>query len=95
MPPEPIYSIMGGADIHVPHGVQVERTGFSLMGGDSIEPADQPPPPGAPVIHLHSVNVMGGNDVKRGPRSRAAGRGSATSATASRRSASGRAAWRP
>lgn len=63
-----IYSLMGGADIHVPHGVHVERTGFSLMGGDSIEPASEPPPPGAPVIHLHSVNVMGGNDVKRGPR---------------------------
>lgn len=63
-----VYSLMGGADIHVPQGVHVERTGFSLMGGDSIEPAEEPPTPGAPVIRLHSVNVMGGNDVKRGPR---------------------------
>lgn len=48
----------------------VSRTDLDqlLAGGDSIEPADEPPTPGAPVIHLHSVNVMGGNDVKRGPR---------------------------
>ena len=63
-----IYSVLGGATVHVPRGVRVERSGFSLLGGDSIEPDDAPPPPGVPVLHVRSVNVMGGNDVKRGPR---------------------------
>ncbi len=63
-----IYSLMGGTTIRVPQGVHVEGSGFSLMGGDSIEAAENPPAAGAPVIHLRSINVMGGNDVKRGPR---------------------------
>ena len=63
-----IYSVLGGATVHVPRAVRVERSGFSLLGGDSIEPDDAPPPPGVPVLYVRSVNVMGGNDVKRGPR---------------------------
>lgn len=63
-----IYSVLGGATVHVPRGVRVERSGFSLLGGDSIEPDDAPPPPGVPVLYVRSVNVLGGNDVKRGPR---------------------------
>lgn len=64
-----IISVMGGSTIHVPDGVHVERTGFSLLGGDDVEPADGPGPPrGAPVIHLKVINVMGGNTVKRDPK---------------------------
>ena len=63
-----IYSLMGGATVHVPRGVRVERSGFSLMGGDSIEPDEASPAPGGPVVRLRSINVMGGNDVKRGPK---------------------------
>lgn len=63
-----IYSVLGGATVHVPRGVRVERSGFSLLGGDSIEPDEAPPAPGAPVVRLRATNVLGGNDVKRGPR---------------------------
>jgi len=63
-----IYSVMGGATVHVPRGVHIERSGFSLMGGDSIEPDEAPPAPGAPVVRLRAINVLGGNDVKRGPK---------------------------
>lgn len=62
-----IVSIMGGSKVHVPQGVHVEHSGFSLMGGDNIE-ADPsgPPPPGAPVVRVRSFNLMGGSDIKRG-----------------------------
>ena len=61
-----IVSVMGGATIRVPHGVHVERTGLSLMGGDKVEAAKGPPPPrDAPVIRIRSFNLMGGNTIRR------------------------------
>jgi hypothetical protein len=64
-----VVSIMGGSTIRVPHGVHVERTGLSLMGGDDVDPSEEPlPPPDAPVIRIRVFNLMGGNDIKRGPR---------------------------
>jgi hypothetical protein len=60
-----IFSIMGGSTIRVPNGVRIDRSGFSLMGGDSIAPFDDPPPgDDAPVIHIRSFNLMGGNSVR-------------------------------
>jgi hypothetical protein len=61
-----IVSIMGGSTIHVPHGVHVEHSGFSLMGGDKVEGSDDRPPPDAPTIRIRSFALMGGNDVRRG-----------------------------
>jgi hypothetical protein len=60
-----IISVMGGSTINVPHGVQVERTGFSLMGGDTVKAAEEPPPD-APVIRIRSFNLMGGSTIRRG-----------------------------
>jgi hypothetical protein len=60
-----IFSIMGGSTIRVPRGVRIDRSGLSLMGGDSIARFDDPPPgDDAPVIHIRSFNLMGGNSVK-------------------------------
>ncbi len=59
-----IFSIMGGSTIRVPPGVHVERSGFSLMGGDNVELPNSTPPPDAPTIHIHSYNLMGGNNVR-------------------------------
>jgi Domain of unknown function (DUF1707)/Cell wall-active antibiotics response 4TMS YvqF len=64
-----VVSIWGGSKIIVPDGVRVEHTGRALLGWDEVDqPADgHAPPPGAPVVRIHSVSIMGGNDVKRGP----------------------------
>lgn len=60
-----IFSIMGGSTIRVPQGVRIDRSGFSLMGGDTIREFDDPPPSGdAPVIHIRSFNLMGGNCIR-------------------------------
>jgi hypothetical protein len=61
-----VYSIMGGGDIRVPHGVDVQVSNFALMGGNSVKLGDEAAPPGAPTIHVRLVSIMGGSDVARG-----------------------------
>ena len=62
-----LIAIMGGSNIYVPDSVDVEVSGFSLMGGDNECGAQQPPRPGAPVVHIRSYNLIGGNNIYRLP----------------------------
>jgi hypothetical protein len=58
-------AVMGGVEIVLPEGVEVEVTGFALMGGNGV---DVPPaPPGAPRLHVRAFSLMGGVDVKVKP----------------------------
>jgi hypothetical protein len=60
-----IVSIMGGSTIRVPHGVRIDRSGFSLMGGDTVKSFDgPPPPPNAPLVRIRTFNLMGGNTIR-------------------------------
>jgi hypothetical protein len=61
-----VFSLMGGADIRVPDGVEVQISKFALMGGHDVKLSDQAPPPGAPVIRLRMLSIMGGGDVRQG-----------------------------
>jgi hypothetical protein len=61
-----VFSLMGGADIHVPAGMNVEVSEFAFMGGNDIDVGDSRPDSGGPVLHLRLLSVMGGTDVKRG-----------------------------
>ena len=63
-----VFSLMGGADIRVPDNLQVELSEFAFLGGNSIKLGDAPPRPGAPVLRLRVISIMGGSDVKRGPK---------------------------
>jgi hypothetical protein len=63
-----VFSFMGGSDIRVPHGLNVEVSQFAFMGGNSVDVGDDRPPAGGPVLHLRLFSIMGGSDVKRGPR---------------------------
>jgi hypothetical protein len=64
-----VISLMGGADIHVPHGLTVEVSQFAFMGGNSVHITDdRPATPGGPVLRVRLFSVMGGSDVKRGPK---------------------------
>jgi hypothetical protein len=63
-----VFSLMGGADIYVPENVQVEVSEFAFMGGNSVKLGDNPRGTGAPMIKLRLISIMGGSDVKRGPR---------------------------
>jgi hypothetical protein len=63
-----VFSLMGGAEIYVPENVQVEVSEFAFMGGNSVKLGDRPRPAGGPKITLRLISLMGGTDVKRGPR---------------------------
>ena len=58
-----VVSVMGGANIVVPEGVDVELTGIAIMGGKSYRPGKQSPPPGAPFIRVRVFSLMGGVSV--------------------------------
>ena len=63
-----VFSLMGGAEIHVPDGLNVEVTDFAFMGGNKVDIGDPRPDPGGPVLRLRLISIMGGSDVKRGRR---------------------------
>lgn len=68
-----VVSIMGGSTVRVPQGVRVERTGFSLMGGDEVESGESAfSPADAPVVRVRSFNLMGGSNFRQGPSRRRA-----------------------
>lgn len=61
-----MYSIMGGGEIRVPHGVNVQISNFALMGGNDVKLGTEVAPPGAPAIRIRLVSIMGGSTVTRG-----------------------------
>lgn len=61
-----VYAIMGGAEIRVPHGVEVQISNIALMGGNDVKLEDEVTPAHGPVIHIRLVSIMGGTAVKRG-----------------------------
>jgi catechol 2,3-dioxygenase-like lactoylglutathione lyase family enzyme len=63
-----IFSIMGGAAVYVPDGLEVEISQFALMGGNDVELGAARPAPGGPVLHLRLFSLWGGTDVRRGRR---------------------------
>jgi len=65
-----VVSIMGGAEILIPEGVNLEVVETSIMGGNDVRPPAAPAPPGAPTIRLRLISIMGGNEVRRRRRRR-------------------------
>jgi Domain of unknown function (DUF1707)/Cell wall-active antibiotics response 4TMS YvqF len=62
-----MFALMGGATVYVPDSVDLEVSGFSLMGGHTELGSQRSPRPGAPVIHIRSWNLMGGATIYRLP----------------------------
>jgi Domain of unknown function (DUF1707) len=61
-----MISIMGGGDVYVPDGLNVEVSDFAFMGGNDVHLGDATPAPGGPTLRLRLVSIMGGTDVRRG-----------------------------
>ncbi|HUA06919.1 MAG TPA: DUF1707 domain-containing protein [Solirubrobacteraceae bacterium] len=61
-----VYSLMGGSEIWVPEGVNVEVSNLAIMGGNDVKLGDEVVQPGGPVIRIRAVSVMGGTDITRG-----------------------------
>lgn len=68
-----VYTLMGGFEIRVPDGVDVQVSKFAFMGGHQVALGSEPPPPGAPVIRLRLITMMGGGEVRRGRKPRKRG----------------------
>ncbi|WP_445150922.1 DUF1707 SHOCT-like domain-containing protein [Baekduia sp. Peel2402] len=63
-----VFSVMGGADIYVPDGLDVRVSEFAFMGGNDVRLGSERPVPGGPVLHVKLFSLMGGANVKRGRR---------------------------
>lgn len=62
------FAIMGGVDIIVPEGIEVDLTGIAIMGGKENR-VSAPARPGGPVIRVRAFVLMGGVTCKtRKPR---------------------------
>ena len=67
-----IFSFMGGVDVIVPPGIDVEQSGLAIMGGNDSSVPPQDLPPGARRVHVRAISIMGGSDVKMKRRDRKA-----------------------
>lgn len=65
-----VFTIMGGVDITVGEDVEVDVSGFGIMGGFDHR-ATGPGLPGAPRVRVVGLALMGGVNVKRRPVKRA------------------------
>lgn len=56
-------ALMGAVEIVVPEGVDVELSGFAIMGGRDMR-VDGPVLPHAPLVRVHGYAVMGGVEIR-------------------------------
>jgi hypothetical protein len=63
-----VISIMGGADLYVPDGLDVRVSEFGLLGGNDVTLGSERPAPDGPVLHLKLFSLLGGSSVRRGRR---------------------------
>ena len=58
-----VFCLMGGIEMTVPDGIDVRVEAVAILGGHSGP--ESAPPPGAPVLRVQGLVVMGGVDIKR------------------------------
>lgn len=60
---------MGNIDVVAPVGIRLDIDGLAIMGNRQVEMISAPTCPGAPVIRVKAVSIMGGLRVRsqRGP----------------------------
>jgi hypothetical protein len=58
-----IICMMGGVEIIVPPGLAVDASGIAIMGGFAHSAAPQRLEPGAPVLRVNGLCMMGGVDI--------------------------------
>ena len=62
-----IFAVMGGVDVIVPEGVNVEVTGIAVMGAKNENVSHAPARPGSPLIRIDVFAVMGGVNIRSRP----------------------------
>ena len=59
-----VVTVMGGAQIIVPEGVDVDVDGLAILGGKDFKPGKTVPPRGAPRVRIRAYAILGGIEVK-------------------------------
>jgi class 3 adenylate cyclase len=59
-------AFMGGIEVIVPEGIQVEMTGIAIFGGKDCRVPDVRPVPGSPLVRVRVFAFMGGVTVRTG-----------------------------
>ncbi len=59
-----VIAVMGGAEIKVPPGLNVETGGIAIMGGFEHLGSSEAPSPDRPTLRINGLAVMGGVDIK-------------------------------
>jgi hypothetical protein len=63
-----VFSLMGGSDVWIPEGLDVEVSEFAFMGGNELKIGEARPGDGGPLLRLKLISIMGGTTVRRGRR---------------------------
>jgi hypothetical protein len=63
-----VVAIMGGSEIRVPEGLNVQVSEFAIMGGNDVRLGEEAPDPGGSTLRIRMISIMGGSSVKRGRR---------------------------
>ena len=58
------FAFMGGVEVIVPEGVDVELTGFAIMGANDHRPGSAPIRAENPIVHVRAFSFMGATEVK-------------------------------
>jgi hypothetical protein len=66
-------ALVGGIDVIVSNGVEVDLSGFAVMGANEGPGGSRPRHRGAPVVRVRAYSLMGGVNVKRNPASKLSG----------------------
>ena len=61
-----VFSLMGGSDVWIPDGLDVEISEFALMGGNDLKIGEARPGDGGPLLRLKLISIMGSTTVRRG-----------------------------
>jgi hypothetical protein len=59
-----VIAVMGGAEIKVPPGLNVETGGIAIMGGFEHMGSGEAPPPDVATLRINGLAVMGGVDIQ-------------------------------
>jgi hypothetical protein len=62
-----IVSVLAGAEIILPTGLNVEISESAILGGNEVDIGDERPDPGGPVVRLRLVSILSGARLRRGP----------------------------
>jgi Domain of unknown function (DUF1707) len=61
-----VFSLLGGGEIRVPDGLNVEVSDLGFLGGNDVSLGEERPDPGGPLLRLHLISILGGVEVRRG-----------------------------